>query len=260
MSMAMLIICLVLGVSSFISFLFNRREPTKVGQRITGVLAVISFFAAITSGVLSYWASIETEDQLQLVHTQADRTQAQITEIGTPRRMEPETKRMLVTRLKPYAGQKYDMKVFGDEDSQELASAIQVILEEAGWVYTNVYPKRHAARYAETSGYGVWLLTGKVETRRTSETRMALHDALNEAGLYDDQEGFTPMNCVESTGPLQKGTKITPIPCSESSIQSIKIVYTSHDDVLPEDTLVLHVGKERRTQLENLGVGNDASK
>ena len=48
MSMAMFIICLVLGVSSFISFLFNRREPTKVGQRITGVLAVISFFAAIT--------------------------------------------------------------------------------------------------------------------------------------------------------------------------------------------------------------------
>ena len=252
MSMVMLIICLVSGGLSFISFLFNRRKPTKKRRRITYVLSVILLFAAITSGALSYWASLETEEQLQLAHTQAseaseqaDRAQAQITKIRTPRRMEPETKRMLVAKLKPYAGQKYDMKVFRDQDSLELAPAIQAILEEAGWVYTNVYPKRHAARYAETSGYGVWLLTGKVETRRTSETRMALHDALNEAGLYDDQEGFTPMNCVESTGPLQKGTKITPIPCSESSIQSIKIVYTSHDDVIPEDTLVLHVGKER---------------
>ena len=54
MSMAMLIICLVLGGSSFISFLFNRRKPTKMRQRITYVLAVISLCAAITSGALSY--------------------------------------------------------------------------------------------------------------------------------------------------------------------------------------------------------------
>ena len=251
MSMAMLIICLLSGGSSFMSFLFNRRKPTKMGQRITYVLAVISFLSAIASGALGYWASNETEDRLQLVRdqafeasVQAGRAQAQITEIRTPRRMEPETKRMLVASLKPYAGQKYDMRVFRDQDSLELALAMQAILEGAGWVYTNVYP-RYATRYAETRDDGVWLISGKVETRRTSEARMALHGALNEAGLYDDSTALTPKYCVESTGPIQEGTKLTPIPCSESSVQAIEPFFTLHDDVIPEDTLVLHVGKER---------------
>ena len=158
--------------------------------------------------------------------------------------MEPETKRMLVARLKPYAGQKYDMQVFRDQDSLELAPAIQAILEEAGWVYTNVYP-RHATRYADTRNDGVWLKSGKVEARRTSEARVALDGALIEAGLYDEPNAFTSKYCAKVTGPIQKGSKITRIPCSDSSIQSIEIFYTVYDDVLPEDTLVLHVGKER---------------
>ena len=124
MSMTMFIICLFSSVLSFISFLFTRRKQTKRVKCITYVLAVILFFVAISSGWLGYRASIETEDQLQLAHDQAsktiervDRAEVQITEIRTPRRMEPETKRMLAARLKPYAGQKYDMKVFRDQDS-----------------------------------------------------------------------------------------------------------------------------------------------
>ena len=233
------------------SFLVGRRKPTKRGKRILYVIAVILFFATITLGVLGHRASIETEDELQLTRdqaseaiVQADRAQAQITEIRTPRSMEPETKRMLAATLKPYAGQKFDMKVFRDHDSLELARAIQAILEEAGWVHTNVYP-RHAARYAETRDDGVWLISGEVETRRTSEARIALHGALNEAGLYDDSTALTPMYCVETSGPIQEGTKLTRIPCSESSVQSIEVLFTLHDEVIPEDTLVLHVGKER---------------
>ena len=245
MSVAMFIISVVSGASSFISFLVGRRKPTKRGQRISYVIAVILCFAAITSGALGYWASIELEDQLQLVRAQADRAQAQIAEIRTPRRMEPETKRMLVVRLKPHAGQKYDMKVFRDHDSLELARAIQAILEKAGWAYTNVYP-RHAARYAETRDDGVFIISGKVETKMASEARIALHDALNEAGLYDDSTAFTPEYCAESTGPIQVGTRLTPIPCSESPVQITGIDSTVHDDVIPEDTLVLaHVGKAR---------------
>ena len=138
---------------------------------------ILGLGLAVLSAVLGYWAdSIETEEQLQLTahdqafeaSEQADRAQAQITEIRTPRRMEPETKRMLVARLKPYAGQKYDMQVFRDQDSLELAPVIQAILEEAGWMYTNVYP-RHATRYAETRDEGVFIISGKVETKRTSE-------------------------------------------------------------------------------------------
>ena len=64
MSMVMLIICLVSGGLSFISFLFNRRKPTKKRRRITYVLSVILLFAAITSGALSYWLSLETERNL----------------------------------------------------------------------------------------------------------------------------------------------------------------------------------------------------
>ncbi len=252
MSLALFIISVVLGALSFISFLVGRRKPTKRGQCILYVIAVISFLAAITSGVLSYCASIEIEDQLQLTRNQAseasvqaNRAQAQITEIRTPRRMEPETKRMLVARLKPYAGQKYDMKVFRDQDSLELAQAMQSILEEAGWVYTNVYPKHATRRYAETRDDGVWLISGKEETKRTSEARMALHGALNEVGLYDDSTALTPISCIKSTVPIQVGSKITRVPCSESSIQSIKVVFTIRDDVIPENTLVLHIGKKR---------------
>ena len=245
MSMAMLITCLVSGGLSFISFLFNRRKLTKMGQRITYVLAVISLFAAITSGALSYWSSIENEEQASETIERVDKAEAQITEIRTPRRMEPETKRMLAARLKPYAGQKYDMKVFRDQDSLELATVIQTILEEAGWVYTNVYPKHATRRYADTRDDGVLIISGKVETRRTSEARMALRGALIEAGLYDDSTAFTPKYCVESAGPIQEGTKFTRIPCSESSIQINEIGFKVRDDVIPEDTLVLRVGKER---------------
>lgn len=111
-------------------------------------------------------------------------------------------------------------------------------------MYTNVYP-RHATRYAETRDEGVFIISGKVESRRTSEARMALHGALIEAGLYNDSNAFIPVNCVESTAPIQVGTKFTRIPCSDSPIQSMELDFTVHDDVIPEDTLVLHVGKER---------------
>ncbi len=248
--MAMLIICLFSAGLSLISSLLSPRLSTR--RRIACVIALILFIATITLGVLGYWDSVENEDQIQLAHDKASdasalavRAQAQITEIRTPRRMERETKHMLVAKLKPYAWQKYDMKVFRDQDSLELATAIQAIMEEAGWVRTNVYPTRYAKRYAETPDPGVWLISGKGETTKTSEARTALHGALNEAGLYDDSTAFTPVNCAEITGPIQKGTKVTPIPCSESPIQIIAIDFTSHDDVIPEDTLVLHVGQDR---------------
>ena len=87
------------------------------------------------------------------------------------------------------------MEVFRDQDSLELAPAIQAIMEEAGWVYTTVYP-RHATRYAETRSDGVWTMSGK-ETRRTSEARMALRGALIEAGLYDDSNVVSPEYCIK---------------------------------------------------------------
>lgn len=237
MPMALLIICLVSGVSSFVSFLIDRRRQSQRGQRITYALAVISFVAGVTSAGLNYRASVEAERQLLRAHDQ-------ITEIRTPRRMAAETEDMLVARLKPYAGQKYDMKVYRDEDSLELAKGLQAIFEEAGWLYTNVYP-RHGTRHSETDDHGVWVMLGNGQTERTAKARSALHDALHEAGLYDDSKLLSPVNCVEGTGPIEQGTKVTRIPCSESEIQITGVHFTVHDDVIPEDTLVLHVGKQR---------------
>ena len=256
MSMVMLIICLVSVVSAFVSFLLNRRNPTKMRQRITWVLAVVSLLSGVTSGALGFYAEKEAKRQLELVRNeavdarkQAHRARAQIAEVRTPRRMERPIMRMLVVRLKPYGGQKYDMQVFRDHDSLELARVLQAVLEEAGWVYTNVYP-RHATRFAETREHGVWVMSGEVETTRTSKAREALRGVLDEAGLYDDSTAFTPVECVEATGPLQEGTKIKGIPCSESPVQITGIEFTLHDDVIPEDTLVLHVGKERLQRFE----------
>lgn len=252
MSITMLIIGLVSGGLSLISFLLSHHEPTKTRQRVTYAVGVGLIVVAIVSVVLSYLASIGTEDQIQLAHDQGseaivrvDKAQAQIAEIRTPRRMEPATKRMLFARLKPYAGQKYDMKVFRDQDSLALASAIRAILETAGWAYTNVYPKHATRRYAETREHGVWVMTGNVETRMTAAARAALRGALSEAALHDDSAAFTPESCVESTGPIGVGTKLTRIPCSKSSVQIFEIGFTIRDEVIPADTLVLHVGKER---------------
>ena len=57
--------------------------------------------------------------------------------------------------------------------------------------------------------------------------------------------GLNSVNFVETTGPIEAGTELTPMPSSESWLKITGIDFTVHDDVIPEDTLVLHVGKER---------------
>ena len=242
LSWAMFIISATLAILGFGAEKFRIKSPKWKYAMLVG---------ALLSAAVGFWANIETEEQIQLAHdqaseahVQANRAQAEITEIRTPRRMKHETKLMLVAKLKPHAGQKYDIKVFRDRDSLELAQAFQAIFQEAGWLYTNVYPK-YATRYAEARGDGLWIVSSRVETTRTSEARMALRRALNEAGLYDDRPAFAPVHCVEIAGPIEEGAKITAIPCSESPVQITGIGATFPDDVIPEDTLVLRIGKER---------------
>lgn len=251
MSMTVLFLCLVGAAASFMSFWFAHRIQTKTTKRKMYALAVILLVTTIASGGVSHWSNMETRRQIHRAQeeaaaaaVQAAEANTQITEIRTPRRMTPETNDMLVARLKPYAGQKYDMKVFRDEDSLELAKSFQTIFEEAGWVYTNVYP-RQGTRHSETDELGVWTISGNERTGRTSEAKSALDDALHEAGLYDDSNLLRAMNCVEATGPIEIGTKLTRIPCSESEIRITGVDFTVHDDVIREDTLVLHVGKQR---------------
>ena len=66
---------------------------------------------------------------------------------------------MLVAKLKPYAGQKYDMKVFRDQDSLELAPAIQAILEEAGWAGVHECCTREMQQVTRETGWRLERLT-----------------------------------------------------------------------------------------------------
>lgn len=228
---AIFIICLISsGLSLFYSRVGNHK-PTKRIRHITDVIGVILFFAGVSAGYLSYMASVDTEKQ--------------ITEIKTPRLMKTETQRMITSKIEMYSGQKYDMKVFGDVDSLELATSIQSALKEAGWIYTNVYPKHETRRYAETGDAGVFLVSGKGESKRTAESRAALRAVLEEIKLYDDLSLMTPVSCVEVTGPVQKGAKITSVPCSKTQARITGIDMDIKDALIPNDTLVIHVGKQR---------------
>ena len=82
-------------------------------------------------------------------------------------------------------------------------------------------------------------------TGTTRASRKALRDALIDAGLYNDSSAFVPVVCVETTEPPQVGTKVTEIPCSESKFQIAEIVFEQVAEVIPADTLVLIVGKQR---------------
>ena len=73
----------------------------------------------------------------------------------------------------------------------------------------------------------------------------ALQGALTEADLYDDSTVIRPIDCVEVTGPIEQGTNFTRTPCSETGFQVTGLDFTVHDSVIREDTLVLHVGKQR---------------
>ncbi len=159
--------------------------------------------------------------------------------------MEPETKRMLAARMELYEGQKFDMRVFRDDDSLWLARDIQDILEDVGWARTKVYPTRRGERYGETSETGMQLVLGDMSTRRTTAAMMALREVLDEAGLYDDAASFVPVNCIESDGDPQVGSKTTPIPCSESSIGPMELGFRLTDEVIPDDTLVILIGEHR---------------
>lgn len=214
------------GVFTIISAIVGRLTHDK--KRRAYLFSVLGGLVTIAAAVMAH---IESND-----------LQAQITESLTPRRMEPLIKSMLVLRLRHFAGQKYDMKAFRDEDSLQLADDLRIILEEAGWVYKKVYPINTGARYAHTDGHGVSLISGKDETESTSRARAALRRSLEEAGLHDDSAALEPLHCVEMN---EEKTKVTPIPCDESSVEITGILFDQYDEVIPDDTLVLHVGKNR---------------
>ena len=208
------------------------RNPSK--RAFAYAVAVVSGIVTIISGTSSYQESKEINEIYD-----------QIAGVETPRIMKPGIKRMLVVRLDQFAGQEYDMQVFRDKESLQIADDLRAILEEAGWVHTKVYPILQETGYAaahEDVG-GMWIMSSTAETESTSDAREALRSSLDEAGLYDDSAHFIPVSCGETTEPVQEGAKFNHVPCSESPIESLEISFTIRDEGIPEDTLVLHIGK-----------------
>ena len=251
MATAGLIISLISVAGAFISFELGRRSQTKTRQRVAYVLAVTLLVTGASSAWMSYRSSIDTEMKLELSHEEAaaatakaNAAQARIDEFRTPRRLEPETKATLAAKLKPYAGQKYDLKVFRDQDSLELANALATVLKEAGWVHTEVY-LTYKTNYAETDREGVYVISPNEPTNSTSKARAALRRALQDGNLHDDSATIRPVACVEGTGATPETLKLKVIPCSESPIRTVEIGSTAIDDILPRDTLALHIGKHR---------------
>lgn len=251
MAIAILISGLIAGGAGLAALVVNQRKGSKTTQCTVYALSVTAVAAGTIGSGLGYRATTQAEEQLWAVGQEAaenrargERTEAQISEIRTPRRMDEETMKAFVEQLKPHRGQKYDMQVFRDEDSLELGRSMHAMLDEAGWVDTNVYP-RDRTGFAETEEAGVWVMPGKVEGQRTAQARMVLDHALKETGLYDVRSALKPQYCVESAGEPKVGTEITRRPCSEIEIEIVEIEITMYDEVIPEDTLVLHVGKHR---------------
>lgn len=251
MATAILITGLIAGGAGLTALVVNQKKGSKTAQSTVYALSLTAAATGTIGSGLGYWATTQAEEQLQAVEQEAaenrargERTETRISEIRTPRRMDEETMMVFVDQLKPHRGQKYDMQVFRDEDSLELGRSMQAMLDEAGWVDTNIYP-RDRTGFAETEEAGVWVMPGKVEGQRTAQARMALDHALKETGLYDVRSALKPLSCVESAGEPKVGTQLTRTPCSEIEIEIVEIEFTMYDEVIPEDTLVLHVGKHR---------------
>ena len=72
-------------------------------------------------------------------NARAEEAQLELARITEPRTISPEAQQTLIDRLKPFAGQRYDLTVFADSESQKLLWSIYRTLNEAGWVYTNAH-------------------------------------------------------------------------------------------------------------------------
>ena len=72
-------------------------------------------------------------------NARAEEAQLELARITEPRTIAPEDQQRLIDRLEQFAGQRYDLTVFADSESQNLLWSIYRILDKAGWVYTNAH-------------------------------------------------------------------------------------------------------------------------
>ena len=143
-------------------------------------------------------------------NARAEEAQLELARIIEPRTIAPEDQQTLIDRLKPFAGQRYDLTVFADSESQNLLWSIYRILNEAGWplrLYTNAHTsalergisvriaRDLTVRTSVDAGIRASMQNDMRNDSPTAKTLAALKVSMKEAGLEFSagfQAGSTP--------------------------------------------------------------------
>ena len=130
------------------------------------------------------------EAQAAAANARAAEAQLELARIKAPRWIAPEDQQTLVARLKPFAGQRYDLTVFQDGESRNLLWSIYSLLNAAGWVYTEGLAKDIAVSVTPDLKVKPSLLDGlgaTIQVDMTSESTLralfALKTGMDDAGL-----------------------------------------------------------------------------
>ena len=128
-------------------------------------------------------------------NARAEEAQLELARITEPRTIAPEDQQTLIDRLKPFAGQRYDLTVFADSESQRLLWSIYRTLNEAGWVYTNAHTsalesgmslritRNLTVRVSADTGIKASMQTGLRFDSPTAAALAELKVSMEEAGL-----------------------------------------------------------------------------
>ena len=130
------------------------------------------------------------EAQAAVANARAAEAQLELARIKEPRRIAREDQQMLVARLTPFAGQRYDLTVFLDGESKNLLWSINSLLNAAGWVYTDGLAKGIAVSITPELKVQPSLLDGlgatiqiDMKSESTLRALAALRTGMEEAGL-----------------------------------------------------------------------------
>ena len=128
-------------------------------------------------------------------NARAEEAQLELARITEPRTIAPEDQQTLIDKLKLFAGQRYDLTVFADSESQKLLWSIYRILNEAGWIYTNAHTsalepgmslritRNLTVRVSADTGIKASMQTGLRVDSPTAAALAELKVRMEEAGL-----------------------------------------------------------------------------
>ena len=155
-------------------------------------------------------------------NARAEEAQLELARITEPRTIAPEDQQTLIDRLKQFAGQRYDLTVFADSESQKLLWSIYRILNEAGWIYTNAHMSA---------------LEPGISVRITKDltVRASLHTGLI-ASMQDDLRADSP------TGIALASLKIN---MEEAGLAFSAGFRHNPMENVPDDLIVIAVGEKR---------------